>query len=330
MTNLRVFIAGIGIISPLGRGYQSTLTALRRGDKGIRPVSLFPVFQTEPLPVGEISEWIDTETVPRTHMLALLAAREAVAGANEPPDAILLGVASGGMPATETLLKHNVSDPARYHNHGVGSVAGHIARVLGCRGPTLTVSTACSSGSVALAIALEMLKCGKARSVLAGGADALCRMTYYGFHALQLVDIAGARPLDRNRRGMTVGEGAALMLLVASETPFDGAMGEILGAGLSCDAYHPAAPHPEGLGALQAMQEALRNAGRRGNRCHEHGRGTRSGKYSVSRPGSGTQIDARHETVATESPKGPGERLRLWRKQCFPRDRTSGPRERGP
>lgn len=293
MTNMRVFIAGIGIISPLGRGRQATLAALRRGDRGIRPVSLFPVFQAEPLPVGEIEDsclsiggFIETETVGRTHGLALLAAQEAIADANGPPDAILLGVASGGMPTTETLLKQKVSDPARYRNHALGSVAAHIARAVNCRGPVLTVSTACSSGSVALAIAMEMLKCGKARSVLAGGADALCRMTYYGFHTLQLVDAAGARPLDRKRRGMTVGEGAAMLLLIAAETPPDGALGEILGAGLSCDAYHPAAPQPEGLGALKAMQDALADAGMHASGIdyiHLHGTGTMDNDLAEAR-----------------------------------------------
>ncbi len=284
LTNVRVFIAGIGIISPLGRGRQATLAALQRGDSAIKPVRLFPVFQTNPLPVGEIEdsclsigESIQTETVPRTHLLALLAAQEAVAEAHEPPDAILLGVASGGMPTTETLLKEKVTDPARYRYHALGSVATHIAHAVRCRGPVLTVSTACSSGSVALAIAVEMLKRGKARSVLAGGADALCRMTYYGFHALQLVDTAGARPLDRNRRGMTVGEGAAMLLLIAAETPPNGVLGEILGAGLSCDAYHPAAPQPDGLGALHAMQDALGSACMRPSEIdyiHLHGTGT--------------------------------------------------------
>jgi 3-oxoacyl-(acyl-carrier-protein) synthase len=169
LTNVRVFVTGVGIISPLGRGRQATLAALQRGDRVIKPVSLFPVSHTEPLPVGEITEFIETESVPRTHVLALLAAQEAVSGAYEPPDAIILGVCSGGMPTTETLLKEKVSDPARYLYHAVGSVAAHIARAVGCQGPVLTVSTACSSGSVALAIAMEMLKGGKARSVLAGG-----------------------------------------------------------------------------------------------------------------------------------------------------------------
>ena len=275
--SVRVFITGVGIISPLGRGRLATTAALQRGDRGINPLHLFPTSHTEPLPVGEISDLSAEEPLPRTHRLALLAAQEAMAGADEPPDAIVLGVATGGMPTTETLLKQNIFDPPRYRYHTAGSVTACIAREVGCKGPVLTVSTACSSGSVALAIALELLKCGKARSVLAGGADALCRLTYYGFHALQLVDAAGARPLDRKRSGMTVGEGAAMLLLTASETPPRGALGELLGAGLSCDAYHPAAPHPEGLGALQAMQKALAGAGIQPSEIgyiHLHGTGT--------------------------------------------------------
>lgn len=286
MKNMRVFIAGLGIISPLGLGRQATLGTLRRGASGIKPVSLFPVFQTEPLPVGEIGEIIDIKAVPRTHVLAMLAAREALAGINEPPDAILLGVTSGGMPGTETLLRQKNCDPALYRHHGVGSVASHIACSVGCQGPVLTVSTACSSGSVALAIAMEMLKSGKVRRVLAGGADALCRMTYYGFHALQLIDVAGARPLDRNRHGMSLGEGAAMLLLIAAETPPAGALGEMMGAGLSCDAYHAAAPQPEGLGAFQAMQHAIAGAGmnlREIDYIHLHGTGTMDNDLAEAR-----------------------------------------------
>ena len=86
------------------------------------------------------------------------------------------------------------------------------------------------------------------KRVLAGGADSLCRLTYYGFNSLQLIDPEGARPLDKDRRGMSVAEGAAMLLLVANE-PED-AIVEVLGAGLSCDAHHPVMPQPEGQGAL--------------------------------------------------------------------------------
>jgi 3-oxoacyl-[acyl-carrier-protein] synthase-1/3-oxoacyl-[acyl-carrier-protein] synthase II len=85
-------------------------------------------------------------------------------------------------------------------------------------------------------------------------------LTYYGFHALQLVDATGAHPFDRNRRGMSVGEGAALLYLTAAEIPPENTIAELLGFGLSCDAHHPAAPHPEGAGALRAMKSALSDA----------------------------------------------------------------------
>jgi len=117
---------------------------------------------------------------------------------------------------------------------------------MSCTGPTLVVSTACSSGVVAIAMAMKILRCGLARTVLAGGVDSLCRLTYFGFHSLQLVDRAGCRPFDQNRQGMAVAEGAG-MLLLTTEKP-QNCYGVLLGAGLSCDAYHSAAPHPEGDG----------------------------------------------------------------------------------
>ena len=284
--NRRVFISGVGIISPLGRGCQATAEALAHGVSGVKPLNLFPVSHPEPLPVGEISAFEQAQDVPRAHQLALAAAREALACADGPPDAIVLGVAGGGMSATEVLLKGKIFDPSRYRYHAAGSVAAYMARAVGCRGPVLTVSTACSSGSVALAMAMEMLRSGRACRVLAGGADALCRLTYYGFHSLQLVDPAGARPLDLSRRGMTVGEGAAMLLLTAAETPPGDVLCELLGAGLSCDAYHPAAPQPQGLGALMAMRQALADADIQPSEIdyiHLHGTGTRDNDLAEAR-----------------------------------------------
>jgi 3-oxoacyl-(acyl-carrier-protein) synthase len=275
--NVRVFIVGVGLISPLGAGFGDNLAALKEGRTGIAPLSLFPTPRQAPLPVGEIRDVPRDDRLPRTHVLAGMAAAEALRGANERPDAVIMGVITGGMPVTETLLKDGVRDPGRYRHHSTGSVAEHIAREVGCAGPVLTVSTACSSGTVALKLSLEMLRSGRSNCVLAGGVDALCRLTYYGFSALQLVDPAGARPLDRSRRGMTVGEGAALLLLVAGEEPPDHALAELLGVGLSCDAYHAAAPRPDGSGACRAMREALSDAGVAPfdiDYIHLHGTGT--------------------------------------------------------
>jgi 3-oxoacyl-(acyl-carrier-protein) synthase len=104
-----------------------------------------------------------------------------------------------------------------------------------------------------------MIRQGLCRRVLAGGADSLCRLTYYGFKSLQLIDENGARPLCAHRRGMSVAEGAGLLLLDERPSgPFDVAL---LGGGLSCDAFHAAKPHPEGEGASAAIQAALTCAG---------------------------------------------------------------------
>ena len=262
---MRTFITGIGIISPLGCGFSETLTSLKNGTRGIGPLTLFPATGFV-LPVGEVREKFDT-TVPRTHQLALVAAKEAVELSGRVPDAIVIGVTTGGMPVTENLLKSGNRDPQAYVRHSVGSVAECLAASLSCNGPVITVSTACSSGAVAIKIALEMIRKGMARNVLAGGADALCRLTLYGFNALQLIDPDGARPLDANRKGMTVSEGSAILMLSSGEklssgeNPPENAIAAILGAGLSCDAWHPAAPHPDGLGATDAIVSAIRDAG---------------------------------------------------------------------
>ena len=93
-----------------------------------------------------------------------------------------MGVTTGGMLSTEQGLKGGNTDPECYGYHGTGSVAECVADAFKCRGPAITISTACSSGAAAIAAALEMLRSGQAERVLAGGADALCRLTCFGFH----------------------------------------------------------------------------------------------------------------------------------------------------
>jgi 3-oxoacyl-(acyl-carrier-protein) synthase len=251
----------MGIISSLGQGVGHHVDSLRKNCSGIEPFTLFTPPPDNLLPAGEIPNFKQTLNVPRTHELAFLAAQEALSATRVVPDAIILGTTTGGMPLTEELLRKDQKHTDQYKYHSTSSVAEFLAGVLRCSGLVLTVTTACSSGAVAIKLAYELLSSGKAKCVLAGGADALCRLTYYGFNSLQLIDPSGARPLDRDRNGMTVGEGAAMLLLEAGESSPDNAIAEILGGGLSCDAYHPTAPHPEGKGALAAMKKALEDAG---------------------------------------------------------------------
>jgi len=255
-----VYISGAGIISPLGSGLAATEDTLRENRSAIKPLDLFSLLQGNPLPVGQVNDLQESSSLPRTHQLAHIAATQAMQGFNQPPDAIILGTTTGGILTTEQLLKRNEQHKELYKDHGLHSVADYLARDFHCSGPALVVSTACSSGAVAISIALEMLRNGQVETVLAGGVDSLCRLTYFGFNSLQLVDRSGCKPLDLHRQGMAVAEGAA-MLLLTTQQPESSPQVELLGAGLSCDAYHPAAPHPEGQGAFAAMEKALADAG---------------------------------------------------------------------
>ena len=257
-SNKTIYISGIGIISPLGYGADATEQALRQNKSAISPLNIFSIKHPPALPVGQIRDISDTSSLPRTHQLGITAAKQAMEGSRQTPDAVIVGTTTGGILSTEELLASGEKNPTKYSRHGLTTVAEEIAREVQCSGQSLTVSTACSSGTVAISMAIKMLQSGQAKRVLAGGADSLCRLTYFGFHSLQLVDPEGSKPFDVNRKGMSVAEGAALLLLT-TEKP-DHPLGQILGCGLSCDAHHPAAPHPEGKGAANAMQEALDNA----------------------------------------------------------------------
>ncbi len=259
MINRTIYVAGTGIISALGSGPAATETFLRHNRSAISPLQLFPLLHGSPLPVGQVAGLGHRSSPPRTHRLALLAAEQAMAGSGQPPEAIIIGTTTGGIATTEQLLRSNENNKILYRDHGLNSVTTFVAGQLGCVGPVLTVSTACSSGAVAITMAMALLRSGKAATVLVGGVDSLSRLTYFGFHSLQLVDRNGSKPLDRNRQGMVVAEGAGMLLL--SITPPDRPIAELLGAGLSCDAYHPAAPHPDGQGAYTAMVKALADAG---------------------------------------------------------------------
>ena len=197
-----------------------------------------------------------------------------------------MGVTTGGMLTSEKLFADGVTDSAAYAWHGPGTVTRYVADSLGCRGPAITVSSACSSGTAVLKVALELVRSGRARTVLAGGADSLCRLTYFGFSFLQLIDPEGARPFDADRAGMSVGEAAGAVLIVAAEAAPPGAIAELAGAGLSCDAHHVTAPHPEGDGAFAAMKDALADAGlAAGDVCYInlHGTGTPGNDASEAR-----------------------------------------------
>lgn len=258
MSRKQIYINNAGIVSALGSGCTQTAAALLENRRGLAPLTLFSLLSGKPLPVAQVDSIPLDSRLPRTHQLAMEAALQAVDPAEVSIDAMVIGTTTGGIATTENLLRSGETNPDLYRYHGLGTVAEQLAAHFCCSGPVLTVSTACSSGAVAISIAMELLRSGQATRVLAGGADSLCRLTYFGFNSLQLVDPDGARPMDTGRKGMSVGEGAAMVLLSTQKQ--NSTMAEVAGYGLSCDAYHPATPHPEGKGARQAMAAAMTDA----------------------------------------------------------------------
>lgn len=175
---------------------------------------------------------------------------------------VVLGTSTSGIEAGERAIAERASNgvlPAwyDYQQQEIGRMAPFLADYLGLRGPALTISTACTSGGKALATARRLLELGLCDAVIAGGCDSLCKLTVNGFASLESVSSDLCNPMSRNRRGINVGEGAALFLM--SRAPSELAL---LGAGASSDAHHISSPDPRGAGAMAAMRAALSDASR--------------------------------------------------------------------
>ncbi|MDP2305984.1 MAG: beta-ketoacyl synthase N-terminal-like domain-containing protein [Pseudomonadota bacterium] len=135
-----------------------------------------------------------------------------------------------------------------------------VADHLGATGPALVVSTACTSGTVAIGVAADLVRAGRCERALVVGADALCRTTIHGFRSLSAYSTTRCRPMDKARDGMAIGEAAAWLLLeprTASPTP-GGARFSLIGVATATDAYHLTAPEPRGSGVLRAIAGATR------------------------------------------------------------------------
>jgi 3-oxoacyl-(acyl-carrier-protein) synthase len=276
-------VTGTGIICATGCGVARAWESIRAGQSGLGALTLFSSPRYSNHLVGQVRDNVDALAGnvrgSRSDKLAWIAAREALAAAGLEPGpgacnperaGVLLGCTVGGMLGTEqflaALLRGNRRrfGPLRFHE--CAGAADLCARRLGAHGPCATVSTACSAGAMAILAAAELIEQGEADLMLAGAGDSLSRLTLNGFGSLLLLDPNGCRPFDARRTGISLGEGAAMLVLEAEETArARGAtiLARLVGWGASCDAFHATAPHPEGRGALAAMQRALERAGAR-------------------------------------------------------------------
>ena len=258
-------ITGCGVVSPLGEGVPAFWEGLVAGRSAVRPLSGFPVGDLSPANGAEVpAPSTDTD---RAGDFALRAAREALADAGLLQDlparsGVALGTTLGGMLLFEAWDAGTVTGPplraVPYY-----APAARLARTLACRGPVATPQLACASGSWAIALAASWVRAGRADVVLAGGTDLLCRFVVSGFNALKAT-APEARPFDRDRRGLVLGEGAAIVVVEsAAHAARRGARARarIAGLGASGDAVHMTAPDREGRGAARAISAALVDAG---------------------------------------------------------------------
>lgn len=181
---------------------------------------------------------------------------------------VFMGTSTSGILQTELAYRHldpqTGALPPDFHyaeTQNSYSLAGFVSHYLGLTGPSFVVSSACSSSAKVFANALRMMEAGVCDAAVIGGVDSLCLSTLYGFNSLGLVSRFPCRPYDAERDGISVGEGGGFVLIErATEAKAADPM-FLLGVGESSDAYHMSTPHPEGLGAILAMQRALDAAG---------------------------------------------------------------------
>lgn len=273
---MRVFVTAVGIVSPLAVGAHATFRALLRGERALRPITLFDVGASRSRIAAEVSS-LDASTFPiaitpplsRVDKMAVLAAREALDAACLSPNATVDLVTSGvqgGMFETETTLaamhrrSQNISPDPSFVMHPVSATADRLREIVFPFRRARTVSNACSGGAISIALAHAWIRSGRSSSVLAGGADALCRFTFAGFSLLSSLDPAPCRPFDVSRAGMNLGEGAAYLLLESEEEVKRRAiepLAELVSAELGCEGKHIIQPEETGETLARLIRRAL-------------------------------------------------------------------------
>ncbi len=296
----RVVVTGLGLVTPLANGVEPTWKRILDSKSGIRTIDRFDVSDLPAKIAGIVpgadeedgfnaDDWIapkEQKKMDRFIIYGIAAAKQALDDAGWRPETeeeqcnsgVLIGSGIGGLPAIEaaSILVHE-RGPRRLSPFFIPSslinlVSGHISMEYKLRGPNHAVVTACSTGAHAIGDAARIIRAGDADVMVAGGTEAAtCRIGMAGFAAARALSTSyndtpekASRPWDKGRDGFVMGEGAGIVVLEEYEhAKKRGAKiyGEMVGYGLTGDAHHITAPHPEGDGGFRAMKMALNRAG---------------------------------------------------------------------
>jgi 3-oxoacyl-[acyl-carrier-protein] synthase II len=296
----RVVVTGLGLVTPLGCGVEVVWRRLIEGRSGLRRIDRFDVEDLPakvaglvPSGAGEGDFRIDEVVAPKEArkndlfiIYGMAAATEAVRDAGwQPEDAhdreqtgVLIGSGIGGLSTiADTAVELEQRGPRRVSPFFIPAslinlVSGQVSIRFGFKGPNHSVVTACSTGAHAIGDAARLIALGDAEVMIAGGAEAaICRLGMAGFAAARALSTRfndtperASRPWDQDRDGFVMGEGAGIVVLEELQhARARGARiyGELVGYGLSGDAYHITAPSPDGEGGYRSMQAALKRAG---------------------------------------------------------------------
>jgi nodulation protein E len=313
----RVVVTGIGVVSPGGRTLDEFWSALIEARSGIGPISIVPTdrltariaAQVLDFDPGDHFEPKQASLLDRFAQFAVFAARAAVRDAGLEIDealaletATIVGTAAGGQGTVDdSYLKLYGQNSPRVHpltipRWMVSAAASHVSMDLGLKGPTFTTASACASGAHAIGQAFQMVRLGQAPVALAGGSEACITVgTIKCWEALRVLSSDTCRPFSRNRSGLVLGEGAAMLVLEGRDRALArGARvyAELLGFGMSADASDIAAADPDG--GARAMRAALRDA-----------RTNPDDVDYVNAHGTGTALNDRVEAIALHQVFGP-------------------------
>ena len=318
MAEPRVVVTGLGAVSAVGIGRETVWQALLSGRHAFSPVTLFSTEAYRVKRGAEIHGFDAAAHLPpgfpvpasRASQFAVVAAQLALDDAGLDPTqlprervGVAMGTTSGEPREIERFDDLFVADrlaevgPELLELYPCHVIAANVGAAFGFGGVNTMIPAACAAGNYAVGFALDTLRRGRAEVMLAGGADSFSRMTFTGFARLGGVSPDVCRPFDKNRLGMIPGEGGAVLVLeTLDRARRRGApiYAEVAGFGVTCDAHHMTAAHPEGDGLARAMLAALADAGL----------APRAVSY-VSAHGTGTPTNDRLETLALERAFGP-------------------------
>lgn len=281
----RIVITGLGLVTPIGIGIEQFYSSLMAGKEGVDEIEYFDTSKMAYKMACEvkgfdISNYFSDkrlEAMGRSSQLAAAAAQMALGDSGLEPErlsgdeiGVTIGTGLGEIQLLEKIDKalissENIDVSPLSREYIKSTISGNIASLFGLKGPNCLLTTACSAGNDAIIHAAMQLELSRASIMVAGGVDPLSRIAFTGFARLNSMEKEHCRPFDKERKGIIVGEGAAVVILEKLESALErGApiYAELAGYATSCDAHHITMPDPSPTsGVVRAIRGALNSAG---------------------------------------------------------------------